>query len=246
MGIYLFINDHARGPYTEGEVKDMLAHREVFARTPARREGENTWSAVEACLAPEAALAGAGAKSPIPARFVKPVALDPPPAQVTPKDENIYFSHARYTLRRVREDHQKDYRSPANQPGIGRTLSLLVTSGLLFGAFFVRMAMGADVMAMFFYIAAAVALTVVTILRLMNLGFSLWWCLLLFVPFVNIYVGIACLAAPPGYAYAKKFDTTGKAILWSLGFVFFLSVAVIVSAILWVPDFKTEVFKLME
>lgn len=48
--------------------------------------------------------------------------------------------------------------------------------------------------------------------RLVNLGMSRMWCLGLFAPFVNLWVGYRCLACPAGYAYQKKLDGPGVAL----------------------------------
>ncbi|MEN7344291.1 MAG: hypothetical protein AAAFM81_15170 [Pseudomonadota bacterium] len=49
--------------------------------------------------------------------------------------------------------------------------------------------------------------------RLKNIGWSGWLTLLLIVPFVNYFVGIAALACPPGYAMTKTLDTAGIIIV---------------------------------
>jgi uncharacterized membrane protein YhaH (DUF805 family) len=49
--------------------------------------------------------------------------------------------------------------------------------------------------------------------RLKNLGYSGWWALGLFVPILNLLVGLRCLAAPEGYADHKTLDGPGKVIV---------------------------------
>ena len=50
-------------------------------------------------------------------------------------------------------------------------------------------------------------------LRLKNTGYSPWWCLGIFVPFLNILIAVRCIACPEGYAVHKKLDTIGKIII---------------------------------
>lgn len=49
--------------------------------------------------------------------------------------------------------------------------------------------------------------------RLHNLGSSGWWALAMFVPFLNIWIGIKTLAFPEGYDDHKTLDTTAKVIV---------------------------------
>ena len=48
--------------------------------------------------------------------------------------------------------------------------------------------------------------------RSINSGYSPWWCLGIFIPILNLIVGIRCLACPEGYAQHKTLDTAGKVI----------------------------------
>jgi uncharacterized membrane protein YhaH (DUF805 family) len=48
--------------------------------------------------------------------------------------------------------------------------------------------------------------------RLVNLGMSRWWCLAVFAPILNLWVGYRCFACPAGYAYHKKLDGPGIAL----------------------------------
>jgi hypothetical protein len=38
------------------------------------------------------------------------------------------------------------------------------------------------------------------------------WCLAVFAPFLNLWVGYRCFACPAGYAYQKKLDPPGIAL----------------------------------
>ena len=48
--------------------------------------------------------------------------------------------------------------------------------------------------------------------RLVNLGMSRLWCLAVFLPVINLWLGYRCFACPPGYAYHKKLDGSGIAL----------------------------------
>jgi len=46
--------------------------------------------------------------------------------------------------------------------------------------------------------------------RMINCGYSPWWCVGIIVPLVNILVGFRALCCPEGYADHKKLDTASK------------------------------------
>jgi hypothetical protein len=50
------------------------------------------------------------------------------------------------------------------------------------------------------------------LLRLVNLGMSRWWALVLAIPVLNLWVAFRCLVCPSGFAYHRKLDRTGMAI----------------------------------
>lgn len=50
------------------------------------------------------------------------------------------------------------------------------------------------------------------LMRLVNLGMSRWWALVLAVPVVNLWVAFRCLACPSGYAHHRKMDRSGIVI----------------------------------
>ncbi|MGJ8677345.1 MAG: GYF domain-containing protein [Akkermansiaceae bacterium] len=63
--------------------------------------------------------------------------------------------------------------------------------------------------------------------RLKNTGMSPWASLLSYVPFLNFYIGIRCIAFPEGYSDSRKLDLAGKIII-------FLFIALIVLSVLLV------------
>jgi hypothetical protein len=78
---------------------------------------------------------------------------------------------------------------------------------------------------------AAVGLTIfITVQRLKNMGYSGWWSLLLFVPLVNILVGLRCLICPVGYADTKRLDRTGTILTVIVVGLFLLFVLVTVAS----------------
>lgn len=85
-------------------------------------------------------------------------------------------------------------------PGIGIVVGLILSLGITF--------------ALAFY-------------RLKNLGYGGAWALGMIVPFLNILVGLRCLACPEGYADHKTLDTTAKVIIG----IFFGAIALVIIAI---------------
>lgn len=49
--------------------------------------------------------------------------------------------------------------------------------------------------------------------RMINTGYSPWWCLGMLVPILNILVAVRCIACPEGYADHRTLDTPGKIIV---------------------------------
>ncbi|MES2921772.1 MAG: GYF domain-containing protein [Verrucomicrobiota bacterium] len=50
------------------------------------------------------------------------------------------------------------------------------------------------------------------LMRLVNLGMSRWWGVILLIPVLNLWVGYRCLFCPSGYAYHRKMDRSAMAI----------------------------------
>ncbi len=50
------------------------------------------------------------------------------------------------------------------------------------------------------------------LMRLVNVGMSRWWALLLAIPILNLWVGFRCLVCPSGYAHHRKLDRAGVTI----------------------------------
>lgn len=48
--------------------------------------------------------------------------------------------------------------------------------------------------------------------RMINTGYSPWWCVAMLVPILNILVLVRCIACPEGYADHRTLDTAGKII----------------------------------
>lgn len=69
--------------------------------------------------------------------------------------------------------------------------------------------------------------------RLNNMGYSGWWTLGIIVPFLNLLIGLKCIAAPAGYAFNKRLDTAGNIIAGIfVGIVVLAIITVIVLAAL--------------
>ncbi len=72
------------------------------------------------------------------------------------------------------------------------------------------------------FVPVAVAILLV-LMRLVNVGMSRWWALVLAIPVLNLWVGFRCLVCPPGYAYHRKLDRPAIGI--ALGLTVILPVA---------------------
>jgi uncharacterized membrane protein YhaH (DUF805 family) len=83
--------------------------------------------------------------------------------------------------------------------------------------------------AMICMLAAIVASVYIVVMRLKNVGSSAWWILGFIVPLLNIYVGVMCLAFPPGYQSHKQLDTAAKVIIGLFLGVFVLGIAAAVA-----------------
>ncbi|MFK8111084.1 MAG: hypothetical protein AB8B91_02725 [Rubripirellula sp.] len=49
--------------------------------------------------------------------------------------------------------------------------------------------------------------------RMINAGYSAWWCVGMIIPILNILVGVRAIACPEGYADHRTLDTAGKVII---------------------------------
>jgi hypothetical protein len=49
--------------------------------------------------------------------------------------------------------------------------------------------------------------------RLTNVGMNRWWSLAVVVPLLNLWVVFRCLLCPAGYAYHRKMDRSGVAMI---------------------------------
>ena len=68
--------------------------------------------------------------------------------------------------------------------------------------------------------------------RIRNMGWSPWWCLLSLIPIINLFVGVACLACPEGYAQSRKLDMPGKIVACAIALVFVVIAVVSIAAFL--------------
>jgi hypothetical protein len=64
----------------------------------------------------------------------------------------------------------------------------------------------------FAHIVPVAVLIYLVLMRLVNLGMSRWWALVIAIPVLNLWVGFRCLVCPSGYAYHRRLDRTGMAI----------------------------------
>ena len=65
-------------------------------------------------------------------------------------------------------------------------------------------------------IVPATVLIYLVLMRLVNVGMSRAWALMLVIPVLNLWVGFRCLVCPSGYAYHRKLDRAGMLIALAL------------------------------
>ena len=73
------------------------------------------------------------------------------------------------------------------------------------------------------------ALLYIVAQRMINCGYSPWWCVGTLVPLLNILVGFRCIACPEGYADHRTLDTAGK--IWVGLFVALILLVVVAIAV---------------
>ena len=74
---------------------------------------------------------------------------------------------------------------------------------------------GSTLMSKLLPIASLVPIAVLiylVLMRLVNVGMSRWWALVLAIPVLNLWGGFRCLVCPAGYAHHRKLDRPGVAI----------------------------------
>jgi uncharacterized membrane protein YhaH (DUF805 family) len=103
--------------------------------------------------------------------------------------------------------------------GIGRLAYFGISFGLgVANALLATMTQSQDDMQELFIVILIVLASMVTVYqRLKNIGMNPWWCLLMFIPIANLYIGFRCLACQEGHADTGRLDTAGKVIAWIFG-----------------------------
>lgn len=100
----------------------------------------------------------------------------------------------------------------ATYPGIRRVPYFLGT--LVLGALNFAVALGGSAeLSLVFSIVLLILSLMLVASRLRNIGSNGWWCLLMLIPIVNIFVGLRCLAMPEGYRDHRTLDTAGKVVI---------------------------------
>ena len=61
-------------------------------------------------------------------------------------------------------------------------------------------------------IVPVAVLICLVLMRLVNVGMSRWWAIVLAIPVVNLWVAFRCLVCPSGYAHHRKLDRSGMAV----------------------------------
>lgn len=196
---YLYLQERVVGPYGADELKDMILHREVTGETVACREGETEWLTVADMLGAQMPAAKSGVPVSLPMRGVG------------------------------NQSRGHEFAEPETHRGIDRSTYFFVCLLIGVGSWLADRYLSAPVFYLPRIAAAAVVTLGVTVARTVNIGKSAWWSLLIFIPFVNIYVSFLCLAAQSGYQRTGRLDRTGRTIF----FVFLASVLALFALVLF-------------
>ncbi len=186
MAFYLYLNNRVAGPYGVDELKDMVTHREVTGETAACRESETEWSTLAQVLGGDLPQAKSGS----------PVSM---PMQ---RGQNAPGRH--------------ELAEPEVHRGIDRSTYFFVCLLVGVGSWLADRYLGAPIYYLPRVAAAALVTLGVTIARAVNMEKPWWWALLVFIPFLNLYVWFLCLAAQGGYQRIGRLDRAGRSFFFVL------------------------------
>ena len=104
--------------------------------------------------------------------------------------------------------------SDGRYPGIDRTQYFLSRLGMIAVAIAAVFLFGPDsqVVRILSLVLLIVSLAL-DVLRLQNIGLTMWLALIRFLPFGNLILDIGLQSAQPGWAESRRLDDTGKRIL---------------------------------
>lgn len=211
---WYFTREGARlGPVTLAELRAKVGDGTLNPRL------DLVWTQGMADWKPAGEIDGLFERPPLP----PPISLAPATdSHVPPQNDSVEQSMSRIT----------------DWPGARRRSFLIATLlfpfgwnfALAFSTEFLTQQLGTQLMGVVSLGAACVPVLVAIyygLQRLANLGMSRWWCLAIFVPLLNLWVGYRCVACPAGYAYHKQLDGAGI----FLAIVYWLAVALGVLAL---------------
>jgi uncharacterized membrane protein YhaH (DUF805 family) len=98
-------------------------------------------------------------------------------------------------------------------PGLGRLEYFLYSIGLGIANMALSVLLMDSPLALVVLLAAVGIAVWIIVQRLQNVGMNGWWTLAFVVPFLNIYIGLVCVAFPPGYQAHKTFDTAARVLI---------------------------------
>lgn len=116
-------------------------------------------------------------------------------------------------------------------PGLDRLQYFLYSMGIGIANMVLTMMLMDSPLSMVVMLAAIGASVWIIVQRLHNVGMNGWWTLAFIVPLLNIYVGLVCLAFPPGYKTHRTFDTAAKVLIGLFIAFMLLGVIGIIAAI---------------
>ena len=128
------------------------------------------------------------------------------------------------------EAGEKVYPGFRRLPYFGWSVAVQIGYAILAG---VTMAAGSTALYGILTIGMIAAVIYVLVQRLHNLGSNPWWAAAMFVPLLNIYIGLKAMAFPEGYDDHRQLDGPAKVIIGLfVGVLVLVIVAVMIPALL--------------
>jgi|GEM_PF-2677989 hypothetical protein len=214
MSYYLFIHEDVRGPYAEGELRDMLEHRDVTPDIQVCPAGGSNWTTLGDLFNRSSA------------RTATVPRLLPVPVVETEPDLVGSYGPADPELSRPgkpSERHVPLSSEGTQRRGIGRGLFFLCALVQTVGYNLVLLPskaipLNGAVVLIFLGMAC-------NFMRLRNMRVNGWYALFRVVPLANTILDLYCLTAPPNYGATRRYDSLGKALVLVYGTIILLDVS---------------------
>lgn len=242
------------GEWTETEVRGFYQEGRLVDTDCYWTEGMTQWTPLSRLIRPPPPFPSTSPKEPassVPAEdlpvaphpFVKRLAMLPKesastvPSEELPVDlssvESLQVASLSVTpLSETRTRLSTTIPDHPEYPGIGRILFLFLNVLIIAVAIIIKNAKNVPMSHLSpIDICMSLALMGPIAARLINIGYSGWYCLLSLIPIVGFFVNIFCYLKPPGYAVTKKHDTGTWIACACLGLLFLGFIVLIILGI---------------